>query len=400
MTTIPPSDAERQDAIADASQQGAPQQARAAGRRGDEDGPAVERPRHRVLRVVATALAALLALYLVGGTAAAFAIKGRSFARVATVGVATTYGTYDDWRAQAGERSQVEFESGANELTGWVYGAGNDLGLVVLVHAFGSCADRYLDVIAWFVQHGWRVLAYNGSGVEPSGGDSRQSLVQTVADLRSALAFVADDPDLKTLPLALWGHSQGGYAVTAALAFPEAERVRAAVSVSGFNNPSSIALDVIHDELGWPAYAVRPFTYLADWPDLAPDAPTAVKGINATSAAVLLVQGTADQLVDPKRYATTHFAGSIKNKAVAVIKWDVPKQRGHSTLLYSLAALKYRDQAAAADFETCLKRAKQPASQTAGAACQAKTGYDPLKANQLNADLFDQMEDFLDAGVG
>lgn len=58
----------------------------------------------------------------------------------------------------------VSFKSGDNNLRGYLYGQGQDQGLVVVAHGLGGGADSYLPQITYFVDQGWRVFAYDATG--------------------------------------------------------------------------------------------------------------------------------------------------------------------------------------------------------------------------------------------
>lgn len=69
---------------------------------------------------------------------------------------------YEDIEADY-PRDLVSFKSGDNLLQGYVYGSGQDRGLVVLAHGIGGGADSYLSQISYFVDQGWCVFAYDAS---------------------------------------------------------------------------------------------------------------------------------------------------------------------------------------------------------------------------------------------
>lgn len=118
-------------------------------------------------------------------------------------------GNYDA-NEQHYPRSTVYFMSAENKLSGYIYGEDNFKGLVVISHGRGASAEAYYSEIQYFVDHGWRVFAYNNTGIHPSEGDSAKGLSQSLFDLQAALDYIAGNTQLSTLPIVLYGHSWGG----------------------------------------------------------------------------------------------------------------------------------------------------------------------------------------------
>lgn len=52
-------------------------------------------------------------------------------------------------------RRAVAFISGENRLRGYVYGAENDKGLVVISHGLGASSEGYFPETLFFIEHGW-----------------------------------------------------------------------------------------------------------------------------------------------------------------------------------------------------------------------------------------------------
>lgn len=66
------------------------------------------------------------------------------------------------------DRTTVEFESKENTLTGYLYGEGNEKGVVVIAHGLGEGAENYLAETMYFVDNGWRVFSFDGTGSHES----------------------------------------------------------------------------------------------------------------------------------------------------------------------------------------------------------------------------------------
>ena len=155
------------------------------------------------------------------------------------------------------DRTQVNFKSGNNTLTGYIYGENNQKGLVVISHGLGYGADDYLAQTLYFVDNGWRVFAFDNTGTYESQGQSESGLPQSVLDLDAALSYVESNTSLNKLPIMLFGHSWGGYAVAAVLNYNHP--ITAVVSISGFNSPNELLFEEAKREMGSFGYIEDPF---------------------------------------------------------------------------------------------------------------------------------------------
>ena len=110
--------------------------------------------------------------------------------------------------------------------------------LIVMVHGYNLSSENYLALAHRFVKSGYQVLLFDGTGVGMSEGKGIYGLPQHIPDLKSVLDEVCSDPDLKALPLLLFGHSWGGYA---ACTIPAVENypLKGILACSAFFNSSS-----------------------------------------------------------------------------------------------------------------------------------------------------------------
>jgi dienelactone hydrolase len=108
----------------------------------------------------------------------------------------------------------------------------------------------------YFVDKGWRVFAFNNTGVSGSEGESIRGLTQSVIDLDAALTYVKNSNALNGLPIMLVGHSWGGYAVTAVLNYNH--NIKAVVSFAGYNNGSELFKNIAVSEVGGVYYLISP----------------------------------------------------------------------------------------------------------------------------------------------
>jgi predicted alpha/beta hydrolase len=161
--------------------------------------------------------------------------------------------------SDAYERKETAFESGENILKGYIYGSENDKGLVVISPGLGFGAENYLAESMYFVDNGWRVLIFDNTGTHESEGESTMGPSQSLLDLESALAYIQGDQRLNNLPVLLYGHSWGGYAVTAILDYDF--DIAAVASIAGFNSPMELLKEQSDSQLG----AFSPMAYPFLW---------------------------------------------------------------------------------------------------------------------------------------
>lgn len=158
-------------------------------------------------------------------------------------------------------RIPVEFPSGDLTLKGYIYGAENTEKLLVFAHGIGTGHESYVNTLTWFVDQGWRVLAYDACGSGDSPGDGTKGLVQSALDLNSALTFAETDARLKDMPKAVMGHSWGGFAAAAVLNFDH--DVKAAVSISGYAYPlEMLNVGAVNAVGAAGAVVFRPFAWI------------------------------------------------------------------------------------------------------------------------------------------
>jgi pimeloyl-ACP methyl ester carboxylesterase len=335
----------------------------------------------------------------VGGFITAKTIRDSYFAKRDKREYFSAFLSYGDVKSEL-PRKEISFPSGANELMGAIYGETETTGLVVFVHGFGGDMDVYIPQIQFFVQRGWRVLAYDGTGVNDSGGDSLVSLCQAVADLRNALTFIENDAELSRLPLVLAGHSQGGFAVCSVLNYEESAPVKAVVSFAGINRAGD-GISVIGEQTVGALYPIlKPFAYVMNYADFSSDKTiNAVNGINKANIPVMLVQGIGDTNVPPDKSAITRYASDITNPNVEIIMLTDYYNNEHMSILWSKEAYDYR-----ADINKTLGTYRSARGITALTdadlhAWAAEVGLDRAKMNAINMDLFEQIDVFFKKAV-
>lgn len=131
-------------------------------------------------------------------------------------------------------------------------------GLIVFSHGIFDGQLSYLPEIAYFARRGYKIFAFDNSGSHLSGGKSLRGLPQSAEDLDAALSYVTKT---NTLPLYLFGHSWGGYAVSAVHCYHLYD-IKAVFVQSGFDQTSEMVLEEGSAMMGRWIYILRAYIKL------------------------------------------------------------------------------------------------------------------------------------------
>lgn len=256
----------------------------------------------------------------------------------------TVYQTYEDI-AQDYSRTEISFSSQGNTLKGYLYGPKKAQALVVISHGMGDGADGYIKETAYFAKRGFKVLAFDNTGSYDSEGDGIMGLSQSVIDLDAALSYVEHNEELKKLPVLLYGHSWGGWAVASILHYDH--DITAAVSVAGYNSPMEIIMDWVKEDMGLLRYVEYPYIWIYQKALFGGAANlSAADCINETDTPVLIMQGTEDKVVDCDTVSIMAHQDEITNPNVRFIRWSEEGQNGHSDLFLAPENAAYRQEVA------------------------------------------------------
>ena len=213
------------------------------------------------------------------------------------------------------ERTAYDFPSDRGQrLRGYLYQAGDgQRGIIVLAHGFGAGHNSYMDCVNYFAQRGFYVFAYDATGNDESEGEGVGGIPQGAVDLDHAISFVEESGYIPDLPIALFGHSWGGYSVCSVLTFhPE---VKAVIACCGCNRSSDLFEAGGKEQAGDLIYTMLPYIRLYEWIKYGKYAVnTAMDGFNASGAAVLIVH-SADDGVVPIEYGLDLFYEKYQNDA-------------------------------------------------------------------------------------
>ncbi len=340
--------------------------------------------------------------------------------RSCTMDMDTTIAHYDDYSFEKPRRT-VCFMSGENKLQGYIYEVNDPKGFIVFSHGIWSAPEEYLACIHFFLDHGYTVFAYDYTSYNGSEGKWAKGLSQSRKDLDAALTYIEAEHVAGDLPVYLMGHSWGAYATTSVLNYPH--DVKKAVSLSGFNTPLGISLDVAKKSVTTiGTYICTPVLYLMnviisgkDWNM------SAVDGINRADIPVLLLHGVEDDFI---RYDVTSIPAhrsEITSEKVEYIKLTKKGYSAHNNYFCTEDATDYtnalNDEWARIEKEIKADWKKNKSARVAEengknvgkksdkAALQDKlrsekhlffSKMDKKRANAVNVELFDQVLAFIE----
>ncbi|MCH5324597.1 MAG: alpha/beta hydrolase [Eubacterium sp.] len=210
-------------------------------------------------------------------------------------------------------------------------------GLVVFSHGIFDGHLSYLPQIAYFAARGYKVFGFDNTGSHLSGGKSIRGLPQSAADLNMALKYLSAENDL---PLLLFGHSWGGYAVSAVSCCGE-HNIKGIFVQSGFNR----SLDMLLEEGSrmYGAYVRAMAVYIKIYERFKfgkRAAYTAAKGAQLATGRgtkMLIMHSTDDDTISLKNSVLSNV---VKNDNITFLAL---KNKGHQSL-NSDASIKYRRQ--------------------------------------------------------
>lgn len=274
----------------------------------------------------------------------------------------------------APQRKTLSFESEGNHLAGYLYlpEIQTKRGVVLIAAGIESGADSHLAETIYFLQNGFYVFVFDGTGIRQSEGRGVMGLSQSRIDTRNALALLREEPLTDSLPIFLYGHSVGGYACASLCG---EKNVSAVVSISGFVSPKETMMWYGRKKVGFLADLESPFLWMQNRILFGDDADiSAVDAINATATPILIIEGSEDRTV-PAEIAISSFQNQISNPNVTFVTVSEPYRNGHSFSWLSSEAAQYR------------------------VSVSEDVTIDPLYANTLNASFMKQIVAFFEKSI-
>ena len=237
-------------------------------------------------------------------------------------------------------KEEIRFYSDDVLLKGNYFTCNNAKGIVVMAHGIHGGADDYLSFVLYFLKHNFNVFSFNYKGTYDSAGDSTVGFCEALVDLDHAIDYILSNEKFNKLPLFLFGHSWGGYAVCAVLNLQG--KIKACASVAGMNNGFTIISEKAEQYAGKLSTPTKPFfdlyqrflfkNYIKY---------DAVKGINSCNIPIVLAHGIDDKIITFNKQSIVSYQSKFTNNN---IKYYIGKgfQGDHTDILYSTNAMAYR----------------------------------------------------------
>ena len=248
----------------------------------------------------------------------------------------------EDYEDLQMERSN--FQSGDVTLAGYKYFKPEQdvKGVVVIAHGLGGGGhNTYMPFVDYFTTNGYYVFAYDARGNDNSEGNSVRGLPQGLIDLDNAIHHLVAVEEYIDLPIFLFGHSWGGYAVGNVLNMhPD---VKAAVIIAGFNQSADLLQYQGEQMIGTGIYIFMPYLKLYERIKFGEEytATSAVEGMRKTDADIMVIHSKDDTAV-PTKYGYDKFYENFSDSDR--FRFVLYENKGHNYLFCSDAALEYREQ--------------------------------------------------------
>ena len=164
--------------------------------------------------------------------------------------------------------------------------------------------------------------------MDKSEGEGLGGVPQGVIDLEHAISFVESNNDIPDLPIVLFGHSWGGYCVSAVLTYhPE---VKAVIECSGFNSSSEMFESGGKSQAGDGIYAMTPFVKLHERFKFGKYATnTAMDGFESTDAAIMIVHSADDDVIGIEYGLDKYYEKYKDDSRFTFIRFE---DRGHNDI--------------------------------------------------------------------
>ena len=230
-------------------------------------------------------------------------------------------------------REEVEFPSNKGQiLRGYIYKKDDSYtpkALIVFSHGYTNTHNDYLNQINYFVQNDYIALTYDNTGCGMSNGNDMIGLAQSPIDLSSALTFVENSDELNNYKVFLYGHSWGGYAVTAVLNY--GHKVDGVVSRSGFNNSRDMLIEYGKRLYGNWLGLLSPYAYIYEKIKFGDDVDkNGIKGINSSpDTPILLLHSEDDDTISLNNSLLAHKDEMVNPDRIQTILY---KDRTHDVV--------------------------------------------------------------------
>lgn len=246
---------------------------------------------------------------------------------------------YDDIDKDKYPREQIIVKSGENDISAFLYAVDDAKGLIVVAPGHRDANDIKLYEIRYFVDAGYSVVCLDYTGCYTSGGNSMRGYNQSVYDMDALLDYIEADEKFENMPIYLFGHSMGAYAVCAVLQFDH--DITKVVAASGFDTPEEQWQYSIKRYTGIFYPIIKPANSLfialkyGDDKDL-----SAVDGINCVSIPVLVISAEEDLFYGGKS-PIYERQNEIINPNCSFVLMNEENHNGHYDYFLTDAAVEY-----------------------------------------------------------
>ena len=239
----------------------------------------------------------------------------------------------DDFDGLNADRHEFTSSNGT-KLVGYRYyvDGGKAKGVVVIAHGLGGGGhNSYMDVAYYFAQHGYDVFAYDATGNDESEGKGVKGIPQGVADLSCAIDYLQKIKEVKDLPVMLWGHSWGGYSVSAVLNYhPE---VKAVAAIAGFNRSGDLIRAQGQQLVGGFIGFMMPYVNSIERIKCGKySSATALGGFSNSECGVLIAHSIDDTTVPIEYGYDLYYKQHAGNERFEFIRYE---NKGHNNIIFS-----------------------------------------------------------------
>ena len=196
-------------------------------------------------------------------------------------------------------KTPYSFISSDVTINGFIYEIENNepKGIIILVHGMGGGHINYMNEICYFAKLGYKVISYDNYGTMLSEGKNLKGFQQTLNDLRACILSVQSNLEFAGLKVILYGHSWGGYAVSAVSNFKDIH-VDGIISLSAFDSPSKILTSMVQQSIGKAMIILYPFFRFVELFKFGEEVNfTSLEGYKKCNCPLLLIHGEKDNLV-------------------------------------------------------------------------------------------------------
>lgn len=241
-------------------------------------------------------------------------------------------------------RDKVQFFSGENRLTGYVYNTSDPKGLVVIAPGLSDGGEDYTSIAMGFADLGYKVFTFDTTGSFESEGKNSVGFSQEVIDLENAIEFIGNNPELKALPLYIFGHSRGGYA--GAMMCNKNLGIKAVATVGAVNSPMEITMEWSKNFVGPLAFTGYPALYAYQTMVFGRDimTTTAAEAIDEGDIPALVIHAENDVTVSISGSSIYAHKDEVDNENAKFMLYENEENAGHTTLLYTKEANDYREE--------------------------------------------------------